>query len=677
MAEVPRLRLAKKLRPWILPVGVLSLIALAALAHPHGRALWWLHYHSELPETYVVPVRGVDKSELEPNYGTYRPLGPHEGIDILAAAGTPVVATASGIVVDDRPSKIGGTVLWILGSGRRLYYYAHMRDLAKGIHRGRYVALGQPIGSVGTTGNAAGTPPHLHFAIYTVRSNFLFSRDGAIDPYPLLVDTGRSAAATASSSAGSPRTGSSPIAVPFDPLEAHDLAPEEIVARAQQVLERFGALLLTLDPFLGIDADIDGRVVSRLYRIAPLLTTHIDEFRRAATVSGAARTGDLELPTREIGIRLFASSSGLELLLDEQQRCRPRHLGVLLSALESLALSLEQKPSVANSEEPRAYYWVFEDHLPGIVPRKGGRSVLVGSHLWSDSAPEVTLVDRASRETLVRLEPQSTARDDWVALVLEPSTIQMYAGHCLSLQIRPTSTSGVLWWKNVETGPALHIPLCVPKSYVFQYRVAGFLGYRRPLATHPLESNQILFSNTSCNEPKRVSKTLEWPLHPQGRIVDMGSSKLYEINESKIECQLAENTITCSGQLDPAFCDQSGRVDTEWHYIFSPTEEYPDFEEHRSAAISPGIEVLEDEASACVELRRDQPSDETAMWFDVFAINGHQHSRFYSAPRQQLRNRYVGRYDLGPISIEADFDPAPRAELAQICVAIRSPRCGY
>jgi murein DD-endopeptidase MepM/ murein hydrolase activator NlpD len=67
-----------------------------------------------------------------------------------------------------------------MGAGGRVYYYAHLDAYAPGIKEGDYVTTKSVLGYVGTTGNAAGTPPHLHFGVYAT--------GGAINPLPLLTD---------------------------------------------------------------------------------------------------------------------------------------------------------------------------------------------------------------------------------------------------------------------------------------------------------------------------------------------------------------------------------------------------------------------------------------------------------------------------------------------------------
>jgi murein DD-endopeptidase MepM/ murein hydrolase activator NlpD len=131
------------------------------------------------PAAYAMPVAGVRRAALRDVWQAPRDGGRrrHEGIDIFARRGTPVQAATEGIVLHVGRNRLGGNVVWVLGPGGQRHYYAHLErygDVAAGMR----VAPGAVLGYVGTTGNARGTPPHLHYGIYT--------RGGAIDPYPLL-----------------------------------------------------------------------------------------------------------------------------------------------------------------------------------------------------------------------------------------------------------------------------------------------------------------------------------------------------------------------------------------------------------------------------------------------------------------------------------------------------------
>jgi peptidoglycan LD-endopeptidase LytH len=126
------------------------------------------------------PVAGTDINAVGSVFGDPRDGGSrgHEGVDIFAPRGTAVLAAAAGYVTAVQNTPAGGRVIWIEDAARELtYYYAHLDD--QYVRRGQYVVAGEVIGTVGNSGNARSTRPHLHFGVY---------RPGtvAIDPAPLL-----------------------------------------------------------------------------------------------------------------------------------------------------------------------------------------------------------------------------------------------------------------------------------------------------------------------------------------------------------------------------------------------------------------------------------------------------------------------------------------------------------
>jgi murein DD-endopeptidase MepM/ murein hydrolase activator NlpD len=123
------------------------------------------------------PVSGYDTTAIGSFYGDARDGGRrrHEGLDIFARRGTPVLAAADGVVRSTRRNRLGGNVIWLRDDLGRSHYYAHLDTQA--VRRGQRVAAGDTIGFVGNTGNARTTPPHLHFGIYS---------SGSFDPYPAL-----------------------------------------------------------------------------------------------------------------------------------------------------------------------------------------------------------------------------------------------------------------------------------------------------------------------------------------------------------------------------------------------------------------------------------------------------------------------------------------------------------
>ena len=125
----------------------------------------------QLPSPVAHPVRFID------TWGATRSGGRrHEGIDIFAPRGTPVVSTTRGFVTRVGTNRLGGHVVGVLGPGLEWHYYAHL-DRFGPIREGDMVQPGDLLGYVGNTGNARGTPPHLHYGVY---------RGGASNPYPRL-----------------------------------------------------------------------------------------------------------------------------------------------------------------------------------------------------------------------------------------------------------------------------------------------------------------------------------------------------------------------------------------------------------------------------------------------------------------------------------------------------------
>jgi murein DD-endopeptidase MepM/ murein hydrolase activator NlpD len=103
----------------------------------------------------------------------------HEGTDIMAPRGTPLLACERGIILRIGTDVLGGNKLYLKGESGTYYYYAHLDKYADGLANNQVVEAGQVIGYVGDTGNAKGGPTHLHFEIHP---------DGgrAVNPYPLL-----------------------------------------------------------------------------------------------------------------------------------------------------------------------------------------------------------------------------------------------------------------------------------------------------------------------------------------------------------------------------------------------------------------------------------------------------------------------------------------------------------
>ncbi|MEK8033812.1 M23 family metallopeptidase [Ideonella sp. DXS29W] len=120
------------------------------------------------PEHPVIPVQGASRTDWNAKSFWFEPWGQsgvHKGIDIFARQGQPVVSAVPGVVVYQGQFGIGGRVVAVLGPKWRIHYYAHLDEAAPASW---LVSAGQPVGAVGTSGNAAGKPPHLHYAVVSL-----------------------------------------------------------------------------------------------------------------------------------------------------------------------------------------------------------------------------------------------------------------------------------------------------------------------------------------------------------------------------------------------------------------------------------------------------------------------------------------------------------------------------
>jgi len=124
-----------------------------------------------LPHKFSMPVAGATQRDYNHESFWYYPWGKsvvHKGVDISATRGIVLYAGNLGR---------GGNAALILGPKWRLHYYAHLNEVKTKPFS--FVSSSSIIGTVGTSGNAANTPPHLHYSIAT------------LIPYPWRIDNAR------------------------------------------------------------------------------------------------------------------------------------------------------------------------------------------------------------------------------------------------------------------------------------------------------------------------------------------------------------------------------------------------------------------------------------------------------------------------------------------------------
>jgi len=137
------------------------------------------------------PVEGRGMQSILSFFGDDREAGRrvHHGVDVFAPRGTPVLAVSDGMVTRVGDQRLGGNVVWVRDEAREInQYYAHLDTQL--VEVGTRVQAGDTLGTVGNSGNARTTAPHLHFGLYQ-------RGEGPVDPWFFLLQPGGEAPALA------------------------------------------------------------------------------------------------------------------------------------------------------------------------------------------------------------------------------------------------------------------------------------------------------------------------------------------------------------------------------------------------------------------------------------------------------------------------------------------------
>jgi len=178
--------MTRKLTGLIVFVLVVVLVLITGAGESIARGVTFyarvVKLYTQTPEARIsMPLAQISRNQIANTWHAARGADRlHEGQDIFAPKGTPILSATRGLVYKIGENSLGGQTVSIMGAGGRMYYYAHLDAYAPNLAEGDFVTPQTVVGFVGTTGNAQGTPPHLHFGIYT--------SSGPIDPLPLLAD---------------------------------------------------------------------------------------------------------------------------------------------------------------------------------------------------------------------------------------------------------------------------------------------------------------------------------------------------------------------------------------------------------------------------------------------------------------------------------------------------------
>jgi murein DD-endopeptidase MepM/ murein hydrolase activator NlpD len=133
---------------------------------------------------YVFPIYGP--SSFTNTFGAPRAItGWHHGEDIFAPLGAPILAVTDGTLFSVGWNDVGGYRLWLRDRQGNQFYYAHLSAFSSLAIDGAEVRAGDVVGFNGNSGDAAGTPYHLHFEFHPVGMLHM-GYDGVVSPYTYL-----------------------------------------------------------------------------------------------------------------------------------------------------------------------------------------------------------------------------------------------------------------------------------------------------------------------------------------------------------------------------------------------------------------------------------------------------------------------------------------------------------
>lgn len=134
-------------------------------------------------ENVPMPVLfGVGLNNISPNFGDPRSGGrTHEGEDIMAVKGTPIVSPTEAVVIRTGVGPSEGNYVYTANPGGETFVYMHLDEIGEDVENGTVLEEGDLIGYVGNTGNASGGAAHLHFEIHN-------DSNDPVDPFPRLTD---------------------------------------------------------------------------------------------------------------------------------------------------------------------------------------------------------------------------------------------------------------------------------------------------------------------------------------------------------------------------------------------------------------------------------------------------------------------------------------------------------
>ena len=469
---------------------------------------------------------------------------------------------------------------------------------------------------------------------------------------------------------------------------------DTLVKGAQSVIDSLKTFKLSIDANVGLSIDpaIAGNLKIAADGVIAGLNLQIQELRKLLQDDVSRPLEQMGYNVQEVARQINSAVVRANLLLEQQHQSFFLSAQVLLSGLQTIALDVKNPLNPFKQEDPRLYYFQFTGVPPSVVPKQGGRFTIIGYHLWSDTDPDVELLDE-QRKPLKKLTAEKALDNNTISVVLDRDVVASQVGKVLQIHVRAHKGKKFLFIPLGGETFDLYLNCCVPQAYSTKFQITAYIQYdtkrtdqhELPAGGPPSDTGHQFFrwDNADCDadKGKTVGDTRHWNIPAGFRIVSYRVLNHEEhVGGSNINLSIvSSDTIAASGHITAPNCINLfvGKKLQEvavWATDIVPTIQGEVIETHPAQAAVVSDDMTIPQTLVNLQIPKAAPSDYTTFWFTVSPIiNGTQGAVIYSAPKTTVgASGGSSPLDLvgGGLGVEGLLNPAPVNGNANLRVTI-------
>ena len=390
---------------------------------------------------------------------------------------------------------------------------------------------------------------------------------------------------------------------------------------------------------------------------------------------------ELSSAVRNLAGQLYSVTSRINAILNQQQSCLVLNTQIVIAGVQGITSGIKNGVPLIKKDEPRLYFFQFENHTANIVPQTGGRIKVVGYDMWEKAnlPPFVSVMNEVSKAVLI-VKPQRSTDDNSFSFLLSPAFIRQFAGKCLQIKVQPRTTT---WYWTTKIMGDYYLPLCIPETYSQEVQLIAHLQYpcieKKEMVMS--EYKNFYFDNTSY-DGVTVTHSECWTLPQDAQIIGyaFAPNSPGKRNSSNISVNFAANCLTAAGSLDGASSVKIGFVTKFLHSAFwqgdiAPKISYPVTATNSASAMTAFSPMNNTVTNLCADIdKRCDGNSDNVFWFEIVQKTGVQTKTIYKSPKTTgnlMTDNYQG------LQIDAALNSTPVNGKAQICVKITRPQCGF